>query len=236
MNKMKALLCVAMTGAFASAHALVIDFTDADLWGDGQVASPTDNLFGDLEVTLTSSSDTYSAVERCVDTLGLGLACDNDGIGIRDDEITWTSGNYRNGEHLTVDFSYGVDITEVYLLDLFPNEATGSEVAQMRSENSEGDVSWAVWQADEYQKWGWYIGTEDNDLKGQGGFFSDVVSLTFFSDQAGEYTNISDSDFALAGLKIVSVPEPGTVGLLLMGAAALVGARRRKQKGESLRA
>ena len=234
MKQIKTLLCAAVIGVSGSANALVIDFTD-EAWGSGLVQSPTTVTYGDLDVTLTSNPSQYTAKETCEDTFNLGLACDHDGIGIKDDEITWTEGNYTNGEYLTVDFNEGVDIDEVYLLDLFPDEPSGSEVAQMRSENSQGDVTWAVWQADTHNQWGWYIGTEDNDLKGTGGFFDDVTSLVFFSDEGGTWTDIHDSDFALAGIKLAdpttssSVPEPGTIGLLTLGLAGLFGARRNQK-------
>lgn len=229
MKKTYAFMGALVVIVLAQAQASLIDFTD-DIW-----KSSGQHSYGDVTVTLTSNPTSYTTMETNGCDGSYGLSCDFDGIGVGDDEITWTSGNYQYGEYLTVDFTdaagsaYGVDIEAVILLDLF-DETGGREVAQMKAIDSQGGISWAVWQQDAgYQgAYGWYYGTEANDLKGSGGFFTDIVTLEFFSDGAGSFTSISNSDYALAALKLVSVPEPSSIALFLLGSVALIGARRRR--------
>jgi len=146
----------------------------------------------------------------CADYGGaaFGLACDGDGIGIIDDEIT-----AELNQLLTVSFTPTADVINIYLLDLFDNSRE-FEVA-MISVTGDGTVY-----------------TVDGTGIDLGGFIitgitqDDVTTITF------EALDNGDSDYALAAIEVSSIPEPGTLGLLGAGLLAL-GLMRRKRVSSS---
>ena len=123
------LLTAAFTALVASpAHAATIDFTDADAWGgaDGEnwLGYTSLTTYDGVSVTVTSASATQLMTFNdegslfefgCSIATGGALACDGDGLGIGDDEVT--NGYLSGGEALFVRFNKPVDITRIAFLD-----------------------------------------------------------------------------------------------------------------------
>ncbi len=193
-------------GLTATAHADIIDFTTGG-WESG-VEQDVAGLGVTVEAVGGSLTEqTYDGGNRH-DCYASGLICETDGLGIRDDEVT-----FGGSEELIVSFSRPVDIIELIFLDLF---------ARSGSDSTPEIVGFTVYSSGAS---GFYTGTASYD--GIGFFagsdvFGSVTSIRFY---AMEPTN---SDFALAGIRTASVPEPGTLGLLGLGLLGLGYARRRK--------
>lgn len=187
------------------AQAAYIDFTNSAWQGaqglssftyDGVTLSSTGG-----SMTFNSSSWEKNGCANSHSATAVNLACDGDGIGIRDDEITGNA-----GQKITVTFSSAVNIVEVELLDLFPNEGgTGNhEVAIINASNL---FSNPVFLA------GGYYAT---------GFQSNGTTTLEFSA-----ANDNWSDYALARITTSSVPEPASIAMLAIGLIGLGAARKR---------
>lgn len=148
-----------------------------------------------------------------------GLALVNDGIGIRDDELTTDAGD-SIFEALTLTFSQSVRITGFHFLDLFLQ--AGSNTTPV------GEIANIAWNSST-------ISFLANEVIGvNGGYnFGDPMSvgiyttaLTFTAGASND--NQGYADFALAGIDVAPIPLPAG-GLLLLGALGGLGfARRRK--------
>lgn len=221
------LAVLALTLGASAANATLIDFTDKDLWG-ANGTSTISNTYGDLTVTLSSDPSAYTNKtegQSCASYVS--LACETDGIGVRDDEITWHDGGMYDGELISITFSEAVDIDWVGFLDLF-DENGGKEIAQVVATYEQGSRAGEGFQADQaIGTVGWFQATADNGIKNVTDFFTGVTKLEFFADAAGSIGGPSNSDFALAAIKITEVPEPGTLGLMGLGLLALARARRK---------
>ena len=203
--------------AFAGtpAQALVIDFTDISVWGVGNIIAPPnlDNQVGtasylypdSLTVTLTATGGnlTFNVPGSC-GTAGF-LACDGDGIGINDDEI---SGVLSAGESLLVEFSHAVSVYTVSLLDLFARDLD-NEIAIMQFDGSTSTFAAAGIAPDDHVG---FLQVTPN--------IGTVTSILFTAPDA-------TSDFALAALEInvdvisQQVPEPMTASLFGLGLLSL---------------
>ena len=123
----------------APANAFLVDFTSTDGvdWLGLPNSTSMTNTVGGIDITITSTSGGFlfadsvspSPSPPCGDN---PLACDHDGVGITDDEITFANGGIGAGEVLEVTFSEAVDIFDIGVLDLFvPDVGAGDpEVAQ----------------------------------------------------------------------------------------------------------
>ncbi len=139
----------------------------------------------------------------------LGLKCDQDGVGVNDDEITAPS--VRAAESITITFGKAVTIGALFFLDLFQNEA--ATVA-----TSAGDL---------------FTVAAPSPLNNSGAkkvdvHLAGVTSITFSAANppAGDDTT---NDYALAGVSIV--PLPAGIVLLLTGIGGIGFAGRRRIAG-----
>ena len=176
----------------ATANAASIDFT-SNAWSG--VAGLTTTV-GDVKLTSIGGNLTFngSLGERagCF-SAGAGLACQGDGIGISNDEIS-EGGN----QILTVDFLHGpVNVTKLVLLDLFGQEQSG-EIAVISGQDYQSDTS--------VNSAGGYFLT---------GFTADGISTITLTGNDDGF-----SDYALARIEYSPVPLPAAAWLF---ASALMG-------------
>jgi len=196
-----------------SAHATLIDFTDQS-WKDAITGTDTFSAtVGNVTVASTGRDYRYLTFNAndnggCLNGPASSiLECKGDGIGIRNDEIT--QGGYQE---ITVSFQEAVNITNIYLLDLFfsDNGNTGNnEIALIDSNNNQS----YIFTATEWVTGGFYAT----------GFTGQNISSIIFSAN-----NDGFSDYAIAGIDISPVPIPGAA--ILFGSALLgfFGFKRRR--------
>jgi hypothetical protein len=147
------------------------------------------------------------------------LECNNDGIGVGDDEVTYHS------ERVLVTFSELVNITAIHLFDLFGwnDDGVGNlpETANVQfNRPSYSSTTWVLTGSDAPST----PGAITTGYATRSGLITGVKSIEFF---AGLPRN---SDFAIAGIEFVSVPEPGTLARLGAGLAAAGFFGRRRPK------
>jgi hypothetical protein len=216
----------------ANAAIQAIDFTNANPWGavQGQTS------FTSAGVTVSSQGTaggklTFNAIgasgdpARGLEPCGV-YACDGDGIGIGDDEVSWKTSGFD--ELLEVQFDSAVTVTEISFLDLF-NEGTGREIAFWYYNGDSSAISFleAPLTNDSWPATNGFGATTGLSV-------TDVTSITFLVDCAGN--NCAANDYALAGIKTVGpdsdvseVPLPAAAWLFGSGLIGLAGiARRRK--------
>jgi hypothetical protein len=209
-----------MLGSVRPAHAGLIDFTNSSIWGGaaGQASFTSLTLFDGVQVTveafnglLTFNSGDVNA--GCAGTTG--LACQGDGLGITDDEVT--SGT----EWLRVSFSSPVAISGLAFLDLFgyPNQSgdVAAEIARWYVYNPAQSLSQSATGTDTTTTLG-YLPIVTN--------YSNVTQLRFYA------TEPTNSDFALASINVsrTAVPEPATLFLSGIGFVALATFRSRRRR------
>ncbi|MCH2159712.1 MAG: PEP-CTERM sorting domain-containing protein [Oleiphilaceae bacterium] len=213
----KAFAAVAFLVA-STANATLIDFTNDDHWASNGEKTASHTYDSGLEVTITSHPGAFTnkTEGKACSTALTGLMCQTDGLGVRDDEISF--GN----EYIKVEFSQSVDVDWIAFLDLFiegPNLNT-PELAKVRVNGDENSVF--GFEGDQTRNTvGWFQTSGDN-------FFSGVTMLEFFADaNSGDEISPGNTDFALAAINVTEVSEPGTLALMGLGVLALVGARKR---------
>lgn len=185
-----------------SSHATLIDFTDSS-WQTAINGSSTATI-GNVTLTASTGDLTFNAGDNAGCVAGQptnGLACVGDGIGIGDDEIA-----SKYTQQITIDFAQAVNISDIFLLDLFPNEGPNGEAEQALINSQQ------------------YFG--DNLLAGgfyATGFTGQGITQLIFS---GDYDLFSD--YAVAGIEVSAVPVPGAA--ILFGSALLgfFGFKRRR--------
>jgi hypothetical protein len=208
---------LAITWAATAANAVtLIDFTDGDLFPG--VGGPYD--FGDFTLTITANPNDVSfsqnfdgaATAAYCDANGGPLDCGKDGLGIGDDEITYSA------ESATLSFSSAVTVTGLYFLDLFQPRSADAVLESAFVEVNSG-ASFEYTAVAPFQTNGGYLYAPVA--------FDNVTSLVFTAGSGND--RVGKPDFALAGLKVTSVPGPATLVLLGIGLVGL-GALRRLQQ------
>ncbi len=216
----------------ANAAIQAIDFTSANPWS--AVQGQTSYSSGGVTVssqgtgggtltfnTIGASGDPAKSLQPCS-----VYACDGDGIGIGDDEVSWKTSGFD--ELLEVRFDSAVTVTEISFLDLF-NEGTGREIAFWYYN---GDSSAKSFLEAPLANDSWPASNGFGAATGLS--VADVTSITFLVDCAGD--KCAANDYALAGIKTVGpdsdvseVPLPAAAWLFGSGLIGLAGiARRRK--------
>lgn len=204
MLKQFSILLVAF--AFSvSAQATLIDFTDSSWQTAINVGDGTTATIGNVTLQSTGGYLTFNAGDNagCIDGQpNNNLTCDGDGIGINNDEISQSS-----TQSITISFAEAVNVSNIFLLDLFGVEKTG-EIAVI-----DGNAYHALIKNG-----------------GIGGFFATGYSVDgIMSIVLSGYADYF-SDYALAAIdvEISAVPVPGAA--ILFGSALLgfFGFKRRR--------
>lgn len=222
----------ASLAASGGAQALVVDFTDSSLFTFNGTSSSASVTIAGVTTTVSGlsggsaaflNSDTVSAAGAAECTTGASggpaLSCGNDGAGIGDDEIGLD-------EILNVTFSQFVEVTGIYLFDMFTDRAAtppDEDIADIDFNNG-FDVNVGSNES---------LNDGGNGYRALTGLSETTNSLAFTAaDQDGSF-----GDFSLAALEfnlvdqppeLEVIPLPATWPLLLGGFAAMALVRRRR--------
>jgi hypothetical protein len=204
----RVLACAVGALLFAgSANAALLDFTDTTAFPNGTTAG---SIAGSNYALSAAGGAISDGQAQDGSTCPASLACDRDGLGIGDDEITQIS----TGESLTITFSDFVSITAIHLLDLF----TGQSFEQALITHSGGSFTINASEA-------LGVGLSGYALYAAGAIVTNFLTFSGPNLFGDDGTN----DYALAALDVEAVPLPGALPLLLSGIAGLAFASRRRR-------
>ena len=210
-----------------TASAALLDFTDEDAY-DVRNASEARGTVAGVGWRVTSNpanSLTYTEFDGVEGDIG-PLAGDLDGIGVRDDEITYDD-QAGISETVTVTFDIPVFARGFYFLDLFTaQDGQTNEIAEVFMGSDTSGPLIAAFDAEDAAVVGNDSGFRLGTLMGDA-----PLSNAFTFASFTETDNVGFADFALAGMDVAPIPLPAGALLLGSGLLAFGGAaakRRRK--------
>lgn len=207
-----AVIASALFVGSATAATTTIDFTNNAAFPQGAFTSVSGNV-GSTTFLATATGGKLRFTElgsvgtTCASILG--LKCDQDGVGVNDDEITAPS--VRAAESITISFGKAVTIGTLFFLDLFRNEAATVST-------SAGDLFTVAAPSPLNNS-----GAKKVDVR-----LSGVTSITFSAANPPSGDDATN-DYALAGVSLV--PLPAGMLLMLTGLGGLGFAGRRRLMG-----
>jgi hypothetical protein len=209
---------ISVTSVLASAATL--DFTDSSQFSGRQASPLAITLDGvDGEVTASRRMLNFSQGQDGSTCPGEILACENDGAGVGDDEIS----GLRVTESIGVTFESAMSFQGFYLLDLFTGLSGNS--AEEAQYSLDGGLTYTSVFADPNETPNGDSGYLFVDL---GGAMSD--SILFRAPRTNPQDGLGVNDFALAAISAVAaVPLPAG-GLMLLSALGGFVILRRRQK------
>ncbi|MGF1640714.1 MAG: hypothetical protein ACFCUO_07170 [Rhodospirillales bacterium] len=156
------------------------------------------------------------------------LACDFDGFGVGDDEIT------QPNQSITLSWAVPASIVEIYLLDLFTNNPVTND--PFWTEQADITINGVTGSFFATATGGDRVGAlvvTAADLIAQGLDVDLITSITFSAPDLGAACGATQNcnDFSVAGVKGVPIPLPGAVWLFGSGLLAMLGVgytRRRR--------
>ena len=208
---------VLLTFSAVTANASILDFTTTSTFSSISAAGATGAVDGvGYSITTTPAGKlTFGETSVGSTCASSGLACEFDGLGVRDDEISTSSSVIQS---IIVSFNETVTITGLYFLDLFiaRNGAT-NEVAQVMVSPGGSTSTFDAMEV---------VGSGASGLAYYGGLSLTGSTFTFTALRTNDAVALAD--YALAGIELAPIPLPA--GLLLLGGAlgALGISRRRK--------
>jgi len=194
-----------------AANAAIVDFTDSSAFSNTDLSE----AIGAVVVTISSDPVGINFDDSIRDATAepcMTLACDNDGIGIIDDEISNPTGMSQS---VTVTFSRAVNILRFAGLDLYA-DSDGEVLMGV----TDGGVSATAAATEMFSDGGngFGITTMADNL---------TTSITFTVDATNDALGVADA--ALAGIEFDVAPIPLPAGVVLLGGAlAGLGLARRK--------
>lgn len=203
------------TGA---ASAAVVDFTSDATVTAAAAGNPFTLDSGGVTISVltapgaASFDDTVDGSASFCQAQGGDFACDNDGLGISDDEV-------GPGESVILTFSQAVNVTSLAFLDLFVDPDAGQDETVMVMVN--GAPATTLDALIEFEP----------GATGFARFATNLGLVTTLALLTGEGNDgVGVRDFALAGVEFSPVPVPAA-GLLFATAAIGGGIARRKHMG-----
>ncbi|HXI87922.1 MAG TPA: VPLPA-CTERM sorting domain-containing protein [Parvularculaceae bacterium] len=203
------LVAVAAVGALAfagAANAALLDFTDSSTPLSGTI----DGVHYDVSATGGAITNSQAQDGNTCGTTD--LACEVDGLGVNDDEV---SDMIKTGESITIDFGQKVAITGIALLDLFQSY-NGIEEAVI------------TWDGGSFSIFGSEI--VNSGASGLATWIGSIITTSITFTASNIFGDDGINDFAVAALRVEAVPLPAALPLFLAGLAGLGFARGRKRK------